>query len=271
MSSDFKNIMEELARARGHYHHHDVHRALVSLTLAMKAAAGAQIFGRQKMELDMAVQEILQLLNRTEDVQQFLPEGINFAKGGYKRLLGLLVALLKRIKEEAGKESLEQTRERKLKIDNLLIRGQRSLEKKHLAEAEAAFQEAASLYVDEHKMFYVIGSKLVSAGFPKQALLYFRKGMEVDSDAEACFISAATAYEALKQFDKAELVARNAIKKYGEAAETLEILALVNLRNGKNKEAYALARKALLMDPNLRKAKKIMTRVKKLAAAANQA
>ncbi len=271
MSSDFKNIMEEIARGKGHFHHHDVNRALVSLALAMKSAASAQIFGRQKMELDMAVQEILQLLNRTEEVQQFLPEGIPFVKGGYKKLLGLLAALLKRIKEEASKESLEAIRERKLKIDNLLIRGQKLLEKKHLPDAEAAFQEAASLYVDEHKLFYVIGNKLMQAGAPQQALTYFRKGMEVDPDAESAFISAARAYEALKQYDKAEAVARNAIKKFGEEAEILEILSIISMRNGKHKEAYTLARKALLKDPNLAKAKKIMVKVKKMAAAAKQA
>lgn len=271
MSSDYRSITEELARAKGHFHHHDVNRALVSLALAMKGAASAQIFGRQKLELERAVQEMVQLLNRTDDVLQYLPEGIVFAKGGYKKLLGQLAALLQRIKEEAAKESLEATRERKLKMDNLLIRGQKYLENKNLADAAAAFQEAVSLYVDEHKLFFVIGNKLMHAGIPQQALPYFLKGMEVDSDAENTYISAAKAYEALKQYDKAEQVARKSIKKYGEAPETLEILSLVSLRKGKGKEAYALARKALLKDPSLIKAKKIMAKVKQRAAAAKQA
>jgi tetratricopeptide (TPR) repeat protein len=267
-----KPILEELARARNHYHRHDVMRCMVSLATALKLTFEGQFVGRDKSLVENAVLEVVQLLNRTSEVRDHTPkgEGLGYVKGDFKSLFKMLLRIVKTIREEQKRESLEQTRARKLQMDTLLLRGGKALENKNLADAEEAFQEAATLYVDEHKLFYVIGNKLLAAGHPRLALKYLLQGLEKDPDPVLPTLAAAQACGQLKEYDKAEALLLPALKANPDPDLFLE-LAKVQAAANKLKQAYVNAGKALQMDPAQQAARRLMTQLRKKAAAMQKA
>ncbi len=267
-----KSILEELARARNHYHRHDVMRCMISLASALKLTFDGQLFGRDKSVVENAVLEVVQLLNRTSEVKDHTAagEGLGYTKGDFKNLFKKLLLLVKTIREEQKRETLEQTRTRKLQMDNLLLRGGKALENKNLADAEEAFQEAVTLYVNEHKLFYVIGNRLLTAGFPRQALKYLLQGLEKDPDPSLPTLAAAQAYGSLQEFGKAEALLVPALKAQPDPDLFLE-LAKVQAAGNKLKQAYINAGRALHLDPGQQGARKLMAQLRKKAAAMQKA
>ena len=139
------------------------------------------------------------------------------------------------------------------------------LEHGKTGEALACYEEAAGLYVDEHKLFYVIGARLLQADNPQQALKYFQRGLEVDEDAQQTFLLAAQAWERLGELDKAEALLKKSFKLHGEDADLFLALAQVYARQGKTREAFAAARKSLQLDPGQVKAKSMLKKLRKKA------
>ncbi len=267
-----KIIMEELARARNHYHRHDVMRCMVSLATALKQALEVKVFGREKSLVENAVLEVVQLLNRTSEVRDYCSgeEGLVLARGDLKSLFKSLLFVIRTIREEQKKESLEQTRARKLQMDNLLLRGHKAVDHRHLDDAEEAYQEAVSLYVDEHKLFYVIGSKLLEAGYPRLALKYLSQGLEKDPEPTMPSLAAAKAYALVDEPAKAEGLLVKSLKEQMDPELFLE-LARVQASQGRLKPAYTNAGRALQMDPALQAARKLRTDLQKQAKKAQQA
>lgn len=261
-----KPIILELARAKSYFHRHEVLRSIMSVATALKAMVKTQAMGQDRQIIEGALRELVQHLNRTDEVKRYCPKGaLTWERGGAKRLFSELAQTLKAIKEESERETIEATRERKLKLDQLLVRGQKSLEYKKLAEAEEAFQEAITLYVDEHKLFYMIGSRLLAADFSKPAIKYLQKGAEVDPDADSIYFFLAKAYAGQSEFDKAEASLIKAQELFGEDADRLGLLSQILLHQKKTREAFTAARRSLELDPMQAEAKKVFTRIKNAA------
>lgn len=262
-----KAIMEELARARNHYHRHDVMRAMLSVATALKATITQQIVGRDKALVDNGILEIVQLLNRTQEVKRHCPtsDGLVMDKANHKPLFQALLNIIKKVKEEAEKESLEQIRQRKLELDNHLIRGCRYLENKNLKDAEEAFQECLKNYVDEHKVFYIMGNKLLDTGFPRPALKYLLKGLEKDEDTLPVAIAAAKAYAALDENAKAETLLTQHLEKSGETRDPdlFALLAQVQVKQGKAEEALRSAAQGLKADPGHKGSRMLYNKLRK--------
>ncbi len=270
MTTNPKAVTDELARAKAYYHRHEIKRTMISMATALKAMTTLQVVGSEKLRMIGTIQELVQSLNRTEEVQKYHPaKTLTYGRGGEKQLLKALLLLLKAIQEAENEESIEATRERKLSLDHFVLRGVKSLENKKLADAEEAFQEAVKLYVDEHKLFFLIGSKLLAAGFARPSLRYLQKGIEVDPEGEQAFLLAARAYYQLDSVEKAEAVLRAAQERFGDDAERYELLGELLLRQKKIREALAAVRSALEMDPMLPRARKVLQAIKKPARPAS--
>lgn len=266
-----KPIMEELARARNYFHRHEVLRSLVSLATAVKAAAQAQLVGRDKSLVENGMIEVVQMLNRTEEVKKFCPapEGLTQNRGKLKTLFTELMTIINKVREEASKESLEQTRNRKLELDNQLVRGFKFLEGGNLKEADLAFQEAVKNYVDEHKLFHMIGAKLLQAGFARPALKYLLKGLEVDPDPLPLVVVTAQAYASLDEPAKAESLLLQHMDSARDP-EAFAVLAQVQVAQQKNNDAIKNAARGLRLDPGHSPSRKLYNQLKKARAKQKQ-
>jgi len=267
-----KPIMEELARARNHFRRHDVLRALVSLATALKAAAQAQLIGRDRSLVDNALLEVVQQLNRTQEVQTHCPDpdGLTLEKGKLKPLFLNVMTVIKKVREEAATETLEQTRARKLELDSQLGRGQKFLDAGNPAEADKAFQEALKSYVDEHKIFYMIASSLQRAGHPQAALKYLAKGLEVDPEPLPLVLAAARCHLMLEDHAKAEELLLQHIKGLREP-EAFALLAQAQAAQNKADKALRSAAFGLKIDPGHKPSRKLYSQLRKARSRAAKA
>ncbi|TVM15508.1 hypothetical protein DPQ33_14990 [Oceanidesulfovibrio indonesiensis] len=257
-----KEAFENLARAKGYYHRHDILRAMAVFAQGLKQATDSSMFGTEKMRFTGQAQEIVQLLNRTDEVRTHHPGGLEYSSGNEKTLFIAVVQLLKKLQDEAARASEKETEARKLQIDRLLIRGTRQLQTKNVKEALESFREAAALYVDEHVLFTIIGTRLVDAGLYKPAITFLSKAIQVDDNNDNAYLALARARMALGEPDQACVILQNAWRQLDRPSLDMALLfAESALAAGKIKTAKAAAAKALDIDPLSAKAKKLIKKI----------
>lgn len=258
-----KEAFENLARAKGYYHRHDILRTMASFAQALKQGASGQLFGADKMRFNGQVTEIVQLLNRTDEIRSALPEGLQYESGGEKKLFMTVVTRLKKLQEEAARLTEKEIEARKLNIDKLFLRGNKQLQANNPKDALESFKEAASLYVDEHVLFTLIGTRLLDAGLHKPALGYLSKAVEVDDGNENAHLALARARIALNEPDQALAGLQSAWKQLGHpTVELAVLLAQAAQKAGKDAVAKAAAAKAQEMDPLSSKVKKLLKQLR---------
>ena len=267
MSVSAKDIMEELARSRGFFHRHEVLRAMLSLVQALKGMQGAPIFGHAKTQIVGMVTEMVQHLSRTEEVKRFRPTGLQYDRGQEKKLMAEVVAVLKKIKQEQDTETPEQIRERKLKLDRAIIRGQKLLGVGKLKDAMAMFNESLKFYVDEHMVFFHIGNKLAAAKQYQAALKFLLKGTEKAPKEALMFKAAAYSLFHLKKVDQAAKYMNQAMKLGASGVENHTLFALILEKKGMLKVAAQQLEKALDINPTYKDALKASKRIQKALAA----
>ncbi|MGE4298378.1 MAG: tetratricopeptide repeat protein [Desulfovibrionaceae bacterium] len=273
MKQPFMEFKEHVARARAYYQRlargydsSELLRSLVSLASGLKLLAGGAIVGREKMEADSLVQELLQHLNRVEGVQRFVEGGLVYEKGGAKKLLLTMVDAIKRIKADMETETMEQMRDRKLAIDRCLIRGGKLLASGKVAEAEASFQEAVGSYVDEHLLFRLIAEQYMQVGLAKPALRYLDQGLAACPDDPRLYVVGAEAHESLGDLDSARACLEQGMRVLENDADLYARLARLLVKAGDLPAALAAAEQALDIDPGQAMARKIHASLQKRLA-----
>ena len=173
---DARQIREELGRAKSAYQKKDTLRALVTLINALKAALSLP--GGLPLDVRSSLREAVQLVGKDELVQPCAPTPLVYQPGEERPLLGRLIAVHKEVVAQMNTEDYETASARKLRIDQALNQGLRSLEAKRVSEADEYFQQAVANCRDECRVFYYIGKSLLDAGAGKRALFYLRNGVE---------------------------------------------------------------------------------------------
>lgn len=263
MSTNIRAVLENFNRAKAYFHRHDVLRAMLTMAAGLKAMAGAVVVGPEKGQAVSMIMELIQLLNRTDEVTRHLPGGLSYSRGEEKKLFVALAGVVKAVKESMDEEDEDQARERKLRLDRLLIRGRKMLEDKKFGEAEKAFAESMEYYRDENKVFAYVASMFLQAGQYKQALAYLSLAREKDPDPEDLEESLALAHEGVGELDQAREHAVKLVKASPRSADARMILSRILEKGGNKAEALAQAKKALGLKPTLAQARKAVTRLEK--------
>ena len=263
MSAQSKEILEHLARAKGYILRGDPSRALASFLVGLKHSTENRLLGREKFEFESALREALQLLLRDDTVRRFAPDGLSYQPGQEKHLLLAAAQALKALQAHLKKGDVEQNRARKLKMDQALTRGQKMLAERRPDEADAAFQEALSLYVDEIALFQMVGAKYMAADMPRQALPYLKQGLALNPGNQPCLELLSKAYEQLAEHEQALQYHRELLEVYGENPDRLLRLAELQLGARDPGAARASAQRALERDPTLVKARRLLDKLAK--------
>lgn len=193
--SNVKTARDTLARAKAYFTRHDTERALESTVAALRIIVSGKANGPGRQEVDGMVREIVTLLNRTEEILAHYPKGIGYRKDIEKPLFGAYSKILKEMKEAAERKSHEEILTRKQKIDKNLNFGKKLLQAGKLKDAQELFDEAVTLYVDEHILFRLMGQACMEAKQAKMALRYLKKAMKVDPDNHLCTELTVQAYK----------------------------------------------------------------------------
>lgn len=263
-----KIVEEHLSRAKAAYLKGDPLRPLLFTAEALKVLATAQIHSMEFGRIGTMLRENLANLHKMERVKKLHPDAFVYAKGKEKQVLGALVPLVKKIKDELDAESMEEMRKRKLAIDKAILSGQRMLDAGKVAEAQQGFREAVEMHVDEDAMFLIIPEKLQAAGAYGESLEYLRRALEIDPASRKACEMAGDAFEKLKDPDRGMAFFNRVKDKNGSNPHLLMGLARVQAVAKDYKAALATMAEVLGADPELVQARKLAGVIKRRATMA---
>lgn len=258
MANPAKTITLHLSRAKASYQKGDTLRPIVSVIEAVKLLATKKIHSMDRARIDTMLRENIQNLSRIEGVKRFATKPLVYQKGKEKLLFAQLVPIAKKIKEERDRETLEAMRQRKYKIDRLLLSGRKFLEHKKVSDAQQVFREAVGLYEDEDAMFLMMADAMIGAGFPRESLEYLRRALEIDPDDRRTCEIAYNAFEGMDDAAAGEDFFEKHIEKHGQTPNLLLGRARCRFKQKKYNESLADAKAALAANPSLVMAEKLI-------------
>ncbi|GFK94134.1 hypothetical protein NNJEOMEG_01973 [Fundidesulfovibrio magnetotacticus] len=258
-----KTIKEDLARCKAAYLKNEDLRSLATLASALKAFVAVKLPGTDRAEIESLLREAFSNINKMQRIQKLVPKGLPYVKGQEPKLFQFVAAVYKKVQEDLERESLAQMRERKLKIDQLIIKGQKYLEENNLLEAQRSFREAVSLRVDEDGLFPMLAVKLQDKGHHKASIEYLRGAMETSPENPRAYDLLATAALKSGEPDACLKAIADARKKAGDRPLMMAASAYLKARAGRRDEAMAEARAALDASPGLELASRTMKLLQK--------
>ncbi|SNS02382.1 Tetratricopeptide repeat-containing protein [Humidesulfovibrio mexicanus] len=256
MDASPKNVREHIARSKFYLQRKDVLRSLRALSQALNMLAGSQIFGRERIEISILMEEAVRLLCEHDVVKRALPGGLSYKKGQERELAAGLTRMADALEALLGKAQLEERRKRLVELDELVLGGQAELDNKQPLEARKFFRRAMDSFGDEPGLLVDLGNRLMLAGLALEATEYFQKSIEIAPTDPRAYTLLAQCLEALGEGAKAEEVIKASLRRFGPDEGLLVRLAQSALKRKSWKEALASAQAALELNPTGRDARR---------------
>ena len=256
-----KAIKENIARARAYFGKGEDLKSLYALCESLGALIKGQVFGREKVEVGILIDEVLRGLNQREEIRTMIKAPLEYKRGQEKRLFLVLGRLHDAIKENRERVAREERRGEMMQLDDLILEGQKFLDAKQPVEARKFFRRATERYPEIRGLNVDVGQRLLKAGLFQECIEYFEKSIELDPSDSRPYTFLVMAYEALQDMDKAEEMVMNVLKRFGANESVYMRLARIHLQKRNWNEAYDAAQKVLEINPLHAEAKKIVSRV----------
>ncbi len=256
MDASPKAVREQIARSKFHLQRKDVLRSLRMLAQALEMLAGAQIFGRERIEIGILLEEALRLILEQESIKRVLPGGLPYKKGQERELAASLTRMADALETVLEKARLEERRRALAELDNLVLAGQAELDKKQPLDARKHFRKAMELYGEEPGLCVDLGNRLMLAGLAAEAMDYFQKSIELAPNDGRAYAFLAQCLDSLGEGPKAEEVVKAAMRRFGPTEAQYVRLAKGALERKAWDEALVNAQAALGLNPASRDAKR---------------
>jgi tetratricopeptide (TPR) repeat protein len=254
MEASPKNVREQIARSKFYLQRKDVLRSLRVLAQGLDLLAGSQIFGRERIEISILMEEAVRLLGEYEAIKRAVPAGLSYKKGQERELSASLTRMADVLERLLGKAQVEERRKRMAELDELVLAGQAELEKKQPLEARKFFRRAMETFGDEPGLLVDLGNRLMLAGLVSEAMEYFQKSIEVAPADIRAYMFYIQRLEALGEGQKAEEVIKATLRRFGPNEDLYVRLAKAALQRRIWKEALLNAQAALDINPTGREA-----------------
>ncbi len=261
MSASAKTVKEFIARAKSYIQRNDYLRTLKALCQALELLHGSQIFGRERFEVNVLLDEALRDLSGMKQIKRVFPQGIQYQKGQEKTLWRTLKRMHDKLEAAIEKVRMEKLRAQKMELDEMLIKAQEFLVKKEPLEARKLFRKASELFPDEKNLPVDIGNRLMMAGLFVEALEYFKRGQEVDAADPRPYQFSVLCYEATGELDKAEEVLRDALRRFGGNESLFLRMGRLAAQKRSWSEAYDSLAQVLQLNPTNQEALKLLKQV----------
>lgn len=254
MEASPKNVREQIARSKFYLQRKDVLRSLRVLAQGLDLLVGSQIFGRERIEISILMEEAVRLLGEHEAIKRAVPAGLSYKKGQERELSASLTRMADVLERLLGKAQVEERRKRMAELDELVLAGQAELDKKEPLEARKFFRRAMETFGDEPGLLVDLGNRLMLAGLVSEAMEYFQKSIEaVPTDIRA-YMFYIQCLEALGEGQKAEEAIKATLRRFGPNEDLSVRLAKAALQRRDWKEALSNAQAALEINPTGRDA-----------------
>lgn len=261
MSASAKTVKEFIARAKSYIQRNDYLRTLKALCQALELLHGSQIFGRERFEVNVLLDEALRDLSGMKQIKRVFPQGIQYQKGQEKTLWRTLKRMHDKLEAALEKVRMEQIRAQKMDLDEMLIKAQEFLAKKEPLEARKLFRKASEMFPDEKNLPVDIGNRLMMAGLFVEALEYFKRGQEVDTADPRPYQFSILCYEAVGELDKAEDVVKETVRRFGGNESLFLRMGKLATQKRNWSEAYDALAQVLQFNPTNQEALKLMKQV----------
>ena len=260
-----KHAREHIARAKVALGKADIQKSVISLIEALKMMSSGKIFGREKFEVEVHLQECLKEFNRHPDIKKFFTSQnvhktpyVSYQRGQEKQVLQFMLKTLGEMR--AGqKKSEEEARGRKeQRKKDMLDKGQQLLNAKEFPKAKSMMRKVAEAYGNEPGVLTDIGGRLLKAGLFFEAGEFLEEAIAKNPKDSHAFAFAIQAYKNAREFEKMEKLYKAALKQFGAHPRTLQNMAKMYLDWRKYDKAYDFAKQAYDGDNSLLDAKEIM-------------
>lgn len=252
-----KSIKENIARAKAYGQRKDYLRCLHALSLSLDDLSQSKVFGREKFEIGILVDEVIRQLLAMEELKRVLPRSLKYTKGQEKKLAAMLLKIHDTIKNAMEKAAVEKVRKQKNQIDKFVLTGQKHLDDKNVKEAKKYFRKISEAFPEERGLLQDIGARLVKAGFPSEGVEYLERAITQTPGDSRPYISLLMAWEMLSEHDKALDVIKEISRRFGANESVYVRQSKIFLAKRMFTEAYDAAAAVLKINPLNREAKKI--------------
>ncbi|MBI5519953.1 MAG: hypothetical protein HY916_07825 [Desulfovibrio sp.] len=256
MDASPKVVREFIARSKFNLQRKDVLRSLRALAQGLELLSGSQIFGRERIEISILMEEAVRTLGESEAIKRAVPAGLSYKKGQEKELAASLTRMADVLEKLLGKAEVEARRKRLAELDELVLAGQAELENKQPLEARKFFRRAMDSFGDEPGLLVDLGNRLMLAGLPGEACEYFQKSIEAAPGDQRGYEFLAQCLDATGEGFKAEEVLKAAVKRFNPTEQMLVRLAKGAMDRRGWDDALTFAEKALELNPTSRDARR---------------
>lgn len=259
MSVTSKSIKEDISRSRAAMKKNDYLKTLDGLAKGFAGFARAQIFGRDKFEIQVLLEEAMNELNGLAMIQRLFPQGMKYVKGKEMASAKVLMRLRDKLKVAMEKARVAKKREDLGRLDELLIKAGDLIKADDPLEARKLFRKAADEYGNEiDVLFSDIGTRLVMAGLFSESHEYLNRALEKRAADARAHNSMIMSWEGLGETDKAIDAVKEAMRRLGQTEALNHKLAQLYFGARVFTEAHKYATHALEQNPLNREAEKII-------------
>ncbi|OGR34662.1 MAG: hypothetical protein A2051_06950 [Desulfovibrionales bacterium GWA2_65_9] len=249
MDTSPKNVREHIARSKFFLQRKDLLKSLKSLGLALELLASGQIFGRERIEIDILMEEAVRLVMEQEALKAAFPAGLAHKKGKERELSATINRVANALETVLGRAKKEERRKQLAELDEAILAGQTGLDQNQPLEARKHFRRAVELCGDEPGLFADIGNRFLLAGLLAEAVEYLQKNIEVTPGELRAYPALAQCYDALGEADKAEEVLKAALRRFGPIEALNLRLAKGALERRSWEETLVNAQEVLKLNP----------------------
>jgi tetratricopeptide (TPR) repeat protein len=261
MNPQVKTIKEHIARAKSFVNRFDLTRTLGALADAVKEMQTAQVYGREKFEIEILINEALHNLNSIEEMRAMVPSGFQYKRGQEKRLYLILSKLHKAMKDQEQRQAIEKERAIMNEVDAGFAAGQRMIDENRANDARKVLRTVTTKFPDVHGVHFDAGDRLLKAGYPQESLDFFRTAIEQDFRDARPYGGLSAALEEMNEIEQALNAILEAHRIFGNNESILLRIARLQLKLRNWGEAYNSAKAVLDHNPGSRDAKRILEKV----------
>ena len=215
MDTSPKNVREHIARSKFFLQRKDLLKSLKSLGLALELLASGQTIGRERIEIDILMEEAVRLIMEQEGLSAAFPPGMAYKKGKELELSTTILRVANALETVLGRAKKEERRKQLAELDELILSGQKELDQGQPGEARKLFRRAAELCGDEPGLHADLGTRLMLAGLFSEAVEYMQKNIELAPADPRGYPPLAQCYDSLGETEKAEEIVRAALRRFG--------------------------------------------------------
>lgn len=255
------SVPQNIARAKAALKHGDALKAVRALMSALELFDPKKVIGKAKYETGIFIMEVVEDLNRSPKVQDFLSKvgsGIPYAPGQETQLYNALGVMVKALQENVEAEETGLVENRDERRDQLWTRGTELLDKGEAARGKATLRRLSEEFGDEPGVNAKIGEALVNAKLAPEGVEFLEEAIRQSPNDHKSYGYLVRAYTELRDFEKAEKVYVAALKRFGQHHKTLINFANLYKMWNKRDKAYDIAKMALREDPGNKEAQDIM-------------